>query len=289
MAGQKSTGLAAVATVCAAALGCSAEVVDDPAQAEGASTHALITIARHAPASAPEEARADAFAGFLRTPGEVDAAGVLRVAGLGIELPRAGECKTTEHGAATPAAPLTRVELLDAGEVTLAAGGSVTTLAMRAFPTVTDSISGVVYTTRDRASAPLPAASAYTFATSGGSSLGPVSGEGPAPAALAEVALDGVPLGELESLRAGEDLKLTWAAGVPGDRVYVELDADSASTVCAFRDEAGQGSIAGASLPAAGTVTLAVHRLRESAFADQGLANGQLRFDFELSASVSFE
>jgi hypothetical protein len=281
--------LAAVAGLCAAALGCSAEVVDDPAQAEGASTHALITIARHAPAASPDEARADAFAGFLRTPGEVEPAGLLRVAGLGLELPRAGECKTTEHGATAAAVPLTRIELLDAGEVTLAAGGSVTTLAMRAFPTVTDSMSGVVYTTRDRASAPLPAASAYTFATTGGSALGPVSGEGPAPATLTGVTLGGVPLGEVESLRADEELKLAWTPGAPGDRVYVELDAESGSTVCAFRDDAGQGSVPSANLTGAGAVALAVHRLRESAFGDVGLAHGELRFDFELSASVSFE
>jgi hypothetical protein len=263
--------------------------LDDPAQAEGGSTHALVTIARHAPAAAPDDARADAFASFVRTSAGVDSAGALRVAGLGVELPAAGECRKAPQGATGSAVPLARVELLEAGEVTLAAGGSVTTLAPRAFPSVTDSIAGVVYTTRDRASAPLPAASSYTFATTGSSSLGPVSGEAPAPAALEGLTLGGVPLGEIEGLHAGEELRFAWLAGAPGDRVYVELDAETSSTLCAFHDEAGQGSVPVAHAPEPGTVTLTVHRLRESTFGDVGLAHGELRFDFELSASVSFE
>lgn len=274
---------------CALALGCSVQTVDDSTQAEAGSTHALITVSRHASASTPAEARADAFASFLRTSGEVDAAGLLRVAGLTLELPPPGECKKTAHGAPAAGSPLARIELLDAGEVTLAAGGSVTTLAPRAFPTVTDSISGVVYTTRDRASTPLPAASGYTVATTGGASLGPVSGEALAPAALTGVTLGGVPLAELESVRSGEDLKLRWDGGAAGDRVYVEIDMDTASTLCAFPDAAGEGTVAAPLLPVSGPAALALHRLRQSSFGDVGLSHGELRFDFELSASISFE
>ena len=282
----KPLGLAALG-LCALALGCTVETVDDSAQAQAGSTHALISIARQTSAAAPDDTRADAFAGFLRAPAGVDAASALRGAGLGVELPGLGECRKASTG--DSAVTLTRVELLEAGEVTLAAGGNVTTLALRAFPTVTDSISGVVYTTRDRASTPLPAASAYTFATTGSSSLGPLSGDAPAPAALSGVLLGGEPLGDVEGIPAGEDLKLAWDPGSAGDRIYVELDQNAATTVCAFGDAAGEGSIPSSLLPVSGEASLAVHRLRQTAFTDDGLAHGELRFDFELSASVSFE
>jgi hypothetical protein len=185
-------------------------------------------------------------------------------------------------------APVARVELLDAGEVTIAVGGSVTTLAPRAFPTITDAISGVVYTTRDRTSS-LPPASPYTVATTGATTLGPLSGEAPAPAALSGVTLDGIPLAEVESLRSTETLKLAWERGAAGDRVYVELETDAATTSCTFRDDAGQGSVPAALLPSGSEASISVHRLRESSFGDLGVTHGQLRFDFELSAPVSFE
>ena len=290
MRGQPgSIARVALLGACALALGCSVETADDSTQAQAGSTHALIAVARHASADAPGDARADAFAGFLRTTGELDAAGALRVAGLTLDLPALGQCRKTAPGSSVAQAPLTRIELLDAGEVTLATAGNVTTLAPRAFPTITDSISGVVYTTRDRVSSPLPAASAYTVATTGGAGLGPVSGEAPAPAALSGVTLAGLAIAEVESLHSTEDLKLGWERGAAGDRVYVEIVADTASTLCAFRDDAGEGRIGASLLPAGSDASLTVHRLRETSFGDEALAHGELRFDFELSALVSFE
>lgn len=269
-------------------MACSVEV--DPGQAPSSTgtTRAVVAVTRSAPASAPDEARADAFAGFLRTPAGSDAKSALALAGLRIDLPNNGECRkgALRDGAS---AGLTAVELLDAGEVTVAAGGTVTTLAPRAFPTITDTISGVVYTTRDRAAEPLPAATAYTVAASGGSSLEALSGYGQAPALLTGVALGGVPFGDVESVAASQNLALVWAPGSAGDRVYVELDADSEPTFCSFADDAGHGTVPASVLPREGTGTLSVHRLRESAFSDAGLAQGALRFDFELSASVTFE
>jgi hypothetical protein len=274
---------------CALALGCSVEAVDSPTEAASGSTHALVTVARHAAAAAPGEERADAFAGFLRTAVEVDSESALRAAGLTLDLPAPGQCRKNVHAPGAAETPDRRIELLDAGEVTLAAGGSVTTLAPRAFPTITDFISGVVYTTRDRASSPLPAASGYTVATTGSGSLDPISAEGPAPALLSGVTLAGVPLAEVAQLHAGEDLSVTWEPGAAGDRVYLELDGETVSTLCAFRDDAGLGSVPFALLPASGSAAFSLHRLRESSFRDVGLSRGALRFDFELSASVSFE
>jgi hypothetical protein len=172
--------------------------------------------------------------------------------------------------------------------VTLVAGSAVTTLAPRAFPTITDSISGVVYTTRDRAAAPLPAASSYTVAATGSSALEAVSGEGQAPALLADVELAGEPFESIETAPAARDLTLRWTPGAVGDRVYVEIVGAEPST-CAFADESGKGTIPVSALPAQGSAVVSIHRLREATFSDLGLAQGALRFDFELSGSVTFE
>jgi hypothetical protein len=285
----RTLGLVGTSLLAIHAIACSVTTAEDAAEAEAGSTHALVTVTRTASATAPEEVRADAFASFLRASATADAGSVLRGAGLSVELPAAGECHRTTLGQALPAGPVTRAELLDVGEVTLVAGGSVTTLAPRAFPTVTDSISGVVYTTRDRTAAPLPAGSSYTIATTGGSALGPLSGEGQAPAALAGVKLAGVAFAEVGTLPAGQEIELAWAAGSASDRLYVEIDSDAGASLCAFHDETGHGVVPAAFAPPLGEAVLSVHRLRQARFTEVGLSRGELRFDFELSRSVSFE
>src|SRR5262249_44971162 len=147
--------------------------------------------------------------GFLSLPRELEPGRVLPIAGLALELPAAGACRKSDAGAKpVPAEELARAELVDAGEVTLVAGGVVTTLAPRAFPSAADAISGVVYTTRDRAAEPLPAAARYTIATSGSAALDPISAELPAPATLSGVTLVGTPLGEVSTLHASQPLEL---------------------------------------------------------------------------------
>jgi len=284
-----SLGRSLALSLGASALACSAQVEEGPTATDAGSTRAVITVTRSAQAASPDDARADAFAGFLRTPVDADAKTSLAVAGLGLDLPAAGECRKGARAetSATPAP--SRLELLDAGEVTLAAGGSVTTLAPRAFPTITDSISGVVYTTRDRTAAPLPAASIYTVATTGGSSLAALSAEVQAPALLKSVDLAGEPLATLEPLAAHKDLDVTWTAGSANDRVVVELEAGGDTRLCTFADEAGHGVIPAAVVPGAGSAAVTVHRVREALFTDQTVARGSVRFDFELSASVTFE
>jgi hypothetical protein len=279
----------AALSLSSALLACSVEVDPEHGPTSAGTTRAVIAITRSAPAASPDEAHAEAFAGFLRTPAGADAKSAFVLAGLRLDLPPTGECRKGARTDGAASSGLTSVELLDAGEVTVAAGGIVTTLAPRAFPTITDSISGVVYTTRDRAAAPLPAATAYTVAATGGSSLEALSGFGQAPALLSGVELAGEPFGSSETVAARRELTLVWAPGTSGDRVYVELDAGSDSTLCSFADEVGHGTLPTSILPIQGTSTVSVHRLRESAFADAGLAQGALRFDFELSASVTFE
>ncbi len=288
MHGPGPVGRFAALSLAGAALACTVQVDPERGTAETGSTRAVIAVTRTAPALSPEDARADAFAGFVRTTGDTEPQAALRLAGLGLDLPPVGECRRGARAEASRTG-LAAFELLDAGEVTLVAGGSVTTLAPRAFPTITDSISGVVYTTRDRAAAPLPAASSYTVATTGGRSLGALSGEGQAPALLADVELAGEPFEELETAPSQGDLTLRWAPGSAGDRVYVELVGGGERSTCAFADESGKGTIPASALPAPGEAAVSIHRLREATFSDVGITQGALRFDFELSGSVTFE
>ncbi|HEX6767534.1 MAG TPA: hypothetical protein VF103_18675, partial [Polyangiaceae bacterium] len=149
-------------------------------------------------------------------------------------------------------------------------------------------ISGVVYTTRDRAAEPLPAASRYTVATSGSSAIDPISVELSAPAALEGVALVDGPMGEIATLAAGRPVELRWKAGAAGDIVYVTLETDTLSTLCAYRDESGRGTLPASALTS-GSAALSVHRLRATPFSSVGVGSGELRFDFEVSRAVTIE
>jgi hypothetical protein len=130
---------------------------------------------------------------------------------------------------------------------------------------------------------------------------------GRAPAALAEVTVGGLPLerslGTLEArIVAGQPLDITWAEGVPGDRVYVELADPEHNFACSFPDEDGSGSLP-ASLTAqldprtSPAVRISVHRVREAVQPEvsleeargESLADGlsletTVRFDFETTA-----
>jgi hypothetical protein len=282
-------GIASLGAVALAVLGCTVDVASEPDAEEAGKTHAIVTITRRAAANTPEDVRADALASFVRLPATADAAGVLRAAGLSTDLPPVGECRRTTPGQAVATAAVTRVELLDAGEVSVAAGGRVTTLALRAFPTVTDSIAGVVYTTRDRAAEPLPSGLTYTVAASGTPALGALSGAAAAPDALTGVEIQGTPLAEVESLAGSRDLGVTWVAGAPQDQLLVVIDGGGTVTECTFKDDAGRGTLPAQKLPAPGQATLAVHRLRRAHFTDADIAGGELRFDFELEAPVTIE
>ncbi|MET0791497.1 MAG: hypothetical protein ABW061_08240, partial [Polyangiaceae bacterium] len=101
---------------------CSVAPVEDGADADIAtSTHALITVERSSSANSAEAPRAAAFAGFVRTPPDVDASAMLRLAGFGLDLPAVGLCGEPSHDRLrkVPLSPLGRVEFLDAGDVSL--------------------------------------------------------------------------------------------------------------------------------------------------------------------------
>jgi hypothetical protein len=272
-------------------LGCSVTSADYSSDADTGSTHGLITIERTQTENSSEPARATAFAGFVRTPPEVDANAVMQLAGFGLDLPAVGQCGGANRARDTtmPLSPLARVEFLDAGDVVLRTSSTSAALATRAFPAVTDLIAGVVYTTRDRTAEPLPAATSYSLSTSGGV-LRPFSVNASAPPLLSTVVVNTSPLVELTTVTTRAPLALSWNRGLASDLVYVELSTQdgSATTRCTFRDDAGSGSVAPGAFAGAGPGQLSLHRVHSETFTSGGVDAGEVRFDFEQSANVEF-
>ena len=207
---------------------------------------------------------------------------VLESVGLKTAVPAVGQCVLS---AEAPASYRGHVELIQAGDVRVSAAGGTTALAPHAFPTVTDVVSGIVYTTRNQEADPFPAASDYTLKVDG--ELGSISVTRGAPSELTAITVNGLPLSDNIEFSASEPLDLTWSVGAPGDVVWVEVvTEDGSSSHCTFRDDLGAASIAAGSLPP-GPARVALHRMRISEFSAPGLALGELRFDFEQSASVT--
>lgn len=269
------------------AFGCSAQTADYTTDADTGSTHALISIERSTAVDGDNATRAGALAGFLHTPADVDAQAALGMVGLAQTLPKPGQC-TTLPGS-TRVSSMGHVELLEAGDISVDVDGTSTTLAPRAFPTVTNQVSGVMYTTRDR-SEPLPAAAHYTIRTSGGLSVAPMTLEANAPAPLTGVTVGGLALSDVGALSTSQPVDVTWNVGSPGDLVYVELSRidGSSSTLCSFRDDVGSGTIPAGAVTPSQNGRLSLHRVRERTFAAGGIQDVELRFDFELAANVSF-
>jgi len=275
----------------AVALGCSVAPVDYGSDANTGTTHALITVERSDSPSTADAPRATAFAGFVRTPPEVDAHAVLQLAGFGLDLPAIGQCSGSAHQRdnSVPLSPLGRVEFLDAGDVVVHTDSTTATLAPRAFPSVTELIAGVVYTTRDRDAQPLPAGANYTLSTSGGV-LSPMSVITNAPASLVGVTVDSTTFAELHTVSQHSSINLSWEPGQPSDLVYVELTSrnGSATTRCTFRDDTGSGIVPAGAFTGVGAGDLSLHRVRSQPFASGGVDAGEVRFDFEQTASVVF-
>lgn len=283
-----SAAWGACSSLALAAAACSVDTRSYTADSDTGSTHAFITVERHASPDGPE--LANALVAFVRIPASVDAQSAVRLVGFDAELPAAGRCSTDrdERSNTPPLSPLGRVEFLDAGDVYLRTDHAELKLAPHAFPTVTDLISGVVYATRDREAAPLPAATVYRVDASGGGELDGFDMLGTAPPMLEEVRIAGVELGPRLVLPAGTPLDLTWTPGNPDDVVYAEFSGPSGdpAIVCSFADEAGAGTLSPGADQTGGQLTL--HRLHVESPAVSFVGQAELRFDFQLSVPVSF-
>jgi hypothetical protein len=281
-----------VFTLALGMVGCAAETPDYTADADTGSTQALVTIDRAVDLDAPDALRAEAFAGIVQAPPEVDPATVMRLAQLGLELPDVGQCAVPARDGASsiPMNPTSRVEFLEAGDVSLKTSELSASLAPRAFPAFTDRISGVVYTTRDRTAEPLPAGTRYELFASGSFALPAFSMAADAPPPLSEIQIQGLPVEEIAAVSPRDPLLLSWIAGNSGDLVYFEAADENgvASLVCTFRDDAGGGTVPASSIALTGSGSLSLHRVRTVPFQSPGVDAGEVRFDFQVVTHVDF-
>jgi hypothetical protein len=276
----------------AVALGCANEAPAVVDGGEHAKTVALISVDRSDPAAPDAPGSASAIARFVSVPEFTDPSRLLVTAGATLELPAPGSCQVADgqddvESAAPAQVP---IEFVEAGEVTLAASGVTTPLVPHAFPAVGTFASGVLYTTRDRESSALPSAVPYLLSVTGSSSIGAVRAVVDAPAAPASVQVGRLDLTELDGIRTSRAIDVSWERGESSDVVYVELVAydGSPSVVCSFADQAGFGTVPSGTFTGTGGGRLALHRLRTRHLGAPNAATGEIRFDFQVGASVEF-
>ncbi|HYP88655.1 MAG TPA: hypothetical protein VEQ59_10885 [Polyangiaceae bacterium] len=251
-------------------------------------THALLRVERSARIGVDTPASGLAFAGVVRVPELADPEPLLRLSGKSITLPALGQCLVPGHERdAVPPSDLARAEFLNAGDVSLGTHTAQTLLAPRNFPL---DVSGVVYTSRDRASEPLPSGAPYLLKTTGSEQLPPLELRVQAPDELRDLALAGAALEVTASIDAAAPVPVSWRAGDARDTVYIEIAGSEGGTlgVCAFRDSEGQGTLPRGLFGANGAGSLAFHRLREVVADVPALDGAEVRFDFALTADVSF-
>lgn len=264
--------------------------VEGPNETVATTTHALLRVDRNAQVGSESQATGVAFAGVVRVPELADPELLLRLSGKGPTLPALGQCSTTGHERdALPSGELGHAEFLAAGDVVLGTAEVETLLAPRAFPILpAEPLSGVVYTSRDRASAP-PSGALYLLKTSGSEQLPGLELRVQAPEELSDVTVGGAPFASLPAVDGSADLAVSWRPGDARDVVYVEVTAASGSLgLCAFRDADGRGSLPRGLFGATGAGSLALHRLREVAADVPALDGAEVRFDFALTAEVAF-
>lgn len=219
-----------------------------------------------------------------------------RMAGLALDLPPDGACVAVEDDGELDRVTLQELgslELLSASEVRLEADGVPVPLAVRAFPDVGASISGVFYTSED-AQLDLPSGVPYAVHLSG------IARTVRAPSALEDLTLDGARLIEGDAtLPASGALELSWAVPADhatGDVVVADvLAGDGSALRCTFAD-AGRGSLSldalGGALSSDAEALLVVRRIRslELGAAPEGELDGlTVRFDLAVAARLPVE
>ncbi len=222
----------------------------------------------------------------LRVPATLDSRNVVRMVGLSPTSPEPGQCERLDYASTATEAtvPVQHVEMLDVGDVTLIAGTRASPLARQAFPTVTDFIAGVVYTTRDLSSDPLPPSSVYSIVARGAQNVPSFRIDAGAPLEPANVMLDGVNIGQVTRLARGVGVDVTWDPGVAGDRFLIEVKSPERpnDVTCAFNDTSGKGRLPPDFLISHGTVRFEIHRLRTTPVTIKGLDRSQVEFDYSL-------
>jgi hypothetical protein len=285
-------------------MGCSVATDATAPEDLARTTHALIQVRHTAKVEGPE--RADALAGFVRVPLTADPAELLALAGLREALPPEGTCQTELAGSArAPKAPNWKelpeggVELLPVDDLSLSTEGGDHQLAPRAYPSVSDWISGVVYTSRDQEATTLPTAGTYHIRVLGMDGAFEMDTTHESPPGISAVTVGGVPFADVRTLPFGAPLDLTWSPSEnPLDLVAVTLSTSGFTHTCSTSDGEGAASVVldplldpEQPLLARGEpVTLTVRRIRTGASTNEAESFVlEVRFDFAVVADITFE
>jgi len=249
-------------------------------------THAVVELQRSKSTNTAVMDQANVLVSVLRVPATLDSRNVVRLVGLSATSPEPGTCERVDYTRSTSeaTAAVQQVEMLDVGEVTLIAGQRTSPLARQAFPTVTDFIAGVVYTTRDLSSDPVPPASSYSIVARGAAKVPPFRIDAAAPDEIADVTLEGTPLAQVTRLVRGNGVEFKWKPGQANDKFVVQVKSpDRPDVNCAFNESEGRGHLPADVFISRGTVRLEMHRLRVTSSPTKGLDRSQVQFDYSLA------
>lgn len=226
----------------------------------------------------------------LRIPHSVNAERLLRLMGLRADIPPRGTCEVIDlSNRASPAlSSLERIEFLDVGDVTATSGKRSARLLRQAFPTVTDFIAGVVYTSRDKNGDLLPLDQTLAIRARGAGKLKTFTLEVTDRPRLERVSIDSVPLSNVYRLPVVNSFELRWAPGNPGDVLWLEFGASYGHKVvsCAYDDAQGYAKVPGGMTDEVGETRFTLHRLYHSRIQLPGFDAAEIQFDSRITQPV---
>lgn len=269
---------------------CSGQTGDVASANEPSRTHLVATVEQQTSVgqTAPDEL--SVFLSVLKIPQSINSDRVLRLMSLRSDLPAVGNCEVIDlaNRASPSLSRVERIEFVDIGDVTIASGKRSLRLARQAFPTVTDFISGVVYTSRDKHADLLPLDGRLTISARGASKLKPFSAEVRDVPRLERVQIDGTPLGQVVRISVDNAFELQWNKGAPGDVIWLEYAANSGRKVvsCAFDDSLGSARVPGALSTELGEARLTLHRLHRDSVSLPGFDQADIQFDTRVAQAV---
>jgi hypothetical protein len=279
---------------------CSGSATDPVSLSEPTRTHAIISVEqqRLAPATALSDASTDGevetdtaiMFGLLRLPLTVNSSRMLQLMGLGQNLPTAGSCEVLDSTTVTAPAlsGYERVELLDVGDITVTGKGKSQRLSRQAFPTVTDFIAGVLYTTRENPSG-FTATPDLTVRARGSATIPAFTVSTKSVELPLRITIDGTPVNELSRLSSLSSFEVRWTQGRSGDLIWLELGPviGKKNLSCAFNDSSGFGIVPGMQLNTTGDGRLVFHRLSVQEVTIGSVDRAEIRFDVRLAQPVS--
>jgi hypothetical protein len=224
--------------------------------------------------------------GLLKVPLNVNSGRLWRLMGLGSALPEAGHCEVVD-GSSQPTGALStleRVELLDVGDLTVIAKGKNQRLSRQAFPTVTDFMSGVIYTTRDNPS-DFSIDSSLVLRGRGSTQLPAFNLTANSVEPPRHITLDHIPIDEVTRQSVISSFELRWDKGQKTDYIWLELAATNGrkSLSCVFVDSDGYGVVPGMQLNLTGDGRLVVHRISVQEASISGVDRTEVRFDVRVT------